>query len=104
MSELKKSFTDQTRQILTEEFLGHRRNMGFFCHLCGTDIKIGDGWRWVYTGGVSYEKNGKKYGVHNPTVCDNCDGENVIERWVELHKEFYSGKFRSLRRSKPPHA
>jgi hypothetical protein len=88
------SFTDQKRQIATEkdckvDWGGHKNNNGFRCYLCGTKFAVGDGYRYVYTGGASFEDTaGKKFGVMNFLTCDACDGPNVIAAWVERNRQF----------------
>jgi hypothetical protein len=71
---------------------------GFRCGLCGRHFKEGDGVRWQYGQGRTFEADdGKTYGVCNFKVCDNCDGPDVLDRWIALHKEFYAPKFWALR-------
>lgn len=70
------SFTDQKRRVATKEEGDYNWGFGkggeyFRCGLCGHKFKEGDGWRWVYG-----QPNG------NFKVCDDCDGEGVLERWV----------------------
>jgi hypothetical protein len=79
---LMSSFTDQKQRIATEEDLVARWCCGklgekFRCYLCGYKFKFGDKWRFVY-GGVKH--------LTNFITCEKCDGEDVLERWVELNK------------------
>jgi len=96
------TFTDQKRHVATEadcstNWGGATRGARFRCYLCGHRFKPGDGFRWVATGARSYvADDGKKYGVFNFKTCDACDGPDVIDRWVERNREFYSAKFWAL--------
>ena len=93
------SFTNQQRRVATKadetkNWGGYKDGSRFRCNLCGHHFKKGDGYRWVYSGGASFEtESGKKCGVMNVKVCDACDGPDVIERWVERNKEFFGPKF-----------
>lgn len=96
------SFTDQRRRVATEEecrrsWAGEKDGKRFRCGLCAHRFKAGDGWRWVYTAGASFEIDGKKSGVCNFLTCDSCDGPDVIDRWLERHREFYSDRFWAIR-------
>lgn len=96
----RQGFTNQQRQVATEDDLhrpwgGFRDGSRFRCHLCGHRFKPGDGWRWIYSGGVSIEYEGKSRGVHNPMVCDDCDGPDVVERW-KAHVMDYLTRFWSF--------
>ena len=76
------SFTDQKQRVATEEDLVAKSSCGkpgerFRCYLCGYKFKIGDKWRFVYAG--------TKH-LTNFITCEKCDGEDVLERWVELNK------------------
>lgn len=78
------SFTDQKPRIATQEDIdapwsGVRGN--FACYMCGYRFKIGDYWRWVFTNNII-----GAWG--NPTVCEACDGEDVIERWTAMWIEW----------------
>jgi len=98
------SFTNQKRRIATDEdcnaaWNGAKNGVNFRCYLCGHRFKIGDGWRWVYSVSRHFKTpDGKRFGVTNFLVCDACDGEDVLDRWVNLHIEFYNDKFWALRR------
>ena len=81
------SWTDQKRRIATEKDCQTRWGAGkpgeqFLCSLCGHKFKVGDGWRWVYTGGK---------GIVNFFVCDNCDGPDVVDRAIVDFKEISAG-------------
>ena len=95
------SFTDQNRRVATDEEC-HRQWGGepdgkrFRCGLCGHRFKAGDGWRWVYGDGRGFETDGKKWGVTNFLTCDSCDGEDILDRWIERHREFYADRFWSF--------
>ncbi len=87
------NFTNQQRRIATEADCKARWGAGapgahFRCYLCGHKFKVGDGWRWVYA---------TNRGYINFLTCDDCDGEDVLERWIQLNLEFRSDKFWSLR-------
>lgn len=95
--ETRMSFTDQKRFIATEYDLvgswgGYTDGRNFRCYLCGHRFSAGDGVRWVYAGGCSYEVNGTRRGVKNFMTCDACDGGDVVERWVEKNRAFSSFK------------
>lgn len=94
-------FTDQKRHVATkadEEGYWGLDGKGFRCALCGFHFKEGDGFRWVYGNGVTFQTDeGKTFGVCNLKVCDSCDGPDVLARWVERNREFHSDKFWALR-------
>lgn len=87
------NFTDQKPRVATEEdcklpWGGPPAGKRFRCYLCGHKFKVGDVWRWVYALGATFENsNGKKHGVVSPIVCESCDGEDVLDRWVAMNKE-----------------
>jgi hypothetical protein len=94
------SFTDQKRWTATEKDVQTEWGLngkGFRCGLCGHRFKVGDGVRWQYGSGRTFERDGKTFGVQNFKVCDGCDGPNVLDRWVRLNEEFYSPRFWQLR-------
>lgn len=73
-------WTDQTPQIATEEDVhaawdGGEDGKYFRCYLCGRKFTVGDAWRWVWS----------RFG--NITVCAECDGPDVIDRWHAMQKE-----------------
>lgn len=87
------SFTDQKPHVVTKEHLaskwgGYPAKTYFRCRMCGHRFVEGDVFRWVYTNGLT----GGRYGG-NPIVCAACDGPDVIERWMKLCDEAYSGRF-----------
>ena len=88
------SFTDQKRREATEDdckapWGGFRDGSRFRCYLCGHKFTVGDGFRWVYSAGMKYERDdGKTVGVINFMTCDTCDGDDVSERWLARNKEF----------------
>jgi hypothetical protein len=96
------SFTDGKQRTVTAKDLSMRWGGGkgserFRCYLCGHKFKEGDLWRWQYAGGETFMINGKKRGVINLIVCDDCDGYDVVARWAERHREFYSDRFWAVR-------
>ena len=94
------SFTDQKRRVATTQDCRARWGLdgkGFRCSLCGHHFREGDGFRWVYSAGSTFERDGKTFGVRNLKTCDSCDGPDVLDRWVERNAEFYSDKFWALR-------
>jgi len=95
------TFTNQKRRVATEAdtkapWAGAKAGVRFRCCLCGHKFAVGDGWRWVYVTNC-VELEGKKHGLPNFLTCDACDGDDVIERWIERHREFYSDRFWALR-------
>lgn len=91
------SFTNQKRRTATgvdvkASWGGARPGMRFRCCLCGHKFAVGDGWRWVYCG-ESAEIDGKKRGFPNFLTCDACDGPDVIQRWIDRWREFFSDRF-----------
>jgi hypothetical protein len=89
------SFTDQKRRIAVESDLkarwgGHPAGERFRCYMCGHKFRLGDGWRWVYAGGRTFEVEGKKSGLYNFMVCDSCDGDDVLDRWVKMNEEYHT--------------
>lgn len=80
------NFTDQKPRIVTEKDIkapwrGCKNGECFRCYLCGHKFEIGDIWRWVSI-------SSKKYpGCTNFLVCENCDGDDVKERWKNQNEE-----------------
>lgn len=94
------SFTNGLRWTATASDVVRKWGLdgnGFRCGLCGHRFQVGDGVRWQYGAGRSFKVDGKTYGVCNFKVCDDCDGPDVLDRWVALHIDFYSDKFWALR-------
>lgn len=97
------SFTDQKPRIATEEecrapWGGEKHGKKFRCYLCGHRLIPGDAWRWVYGAGRKFETDdGRTFGVINLMVCAACDGPDVLDRWVDRNREFYSARFWALR-------
>ena len=94
------SFTDQKRRVATAKDVATKWGLdgkGFRCGLCGCHFKEGDGFRWQYAMGRHFEHEGHTLGVCNFKVCDGCDGPDVLDRWVALHREFYAPRFWALR-------
>ena len=89
------SFTDQkcrtvTKEDLTAPWCGYKDGSHFYCKLCGHSFEEGDEWRWVFAGKVH---------LPNLQVCSNCDGEDVLEKWVKLWKDWEmlsNGMFRFI--------
>jgi len=89
------SFTDQKPRIATEEDIkapwsGHKDGSRFYCGLCGHLFKVGDYWRWVYAG---------KIHSTNFFVCKDCDGDNILQKRMDLIDEWEqlsNGKFRFI--------
>lgn len=86
------SFTDQKPRIATEEDLkfhwgGSSKGERFRCYMCGHKFEIDDYWRWVFGKGVTFQNDGKTWGVCNVIVCKNCDGDDVLERWKKQNEE-----------------
>lgn len=85
------SFTDGKPFVATAEECKYSwscgpRGLYFRCYLCGYRFKVGDVVRWQFTNNIP------KAGG-NPLVCANCDGPDVIEKWVALCAEAKSDKF-----------
>lgn len=88
-------FTDQKLRVVTKEDLtapwsGHTDGSHFYCKLCGHSFEEGDRWRWVLA---------TRAGYVNVMVCESCDGDDVLDRWVALNKEWdelAKGKFRFI--------
>lgn len=98
------SFTDGKRRVATEADLamswcGEKNGKRFRCYLCGHRFRAGDGWRWQYAGCRNFvnPETGKTFGVSNFFVCDGCDGDDVLDRWVQRNIEFCSPRFWALR-------
>jgi hypothetical protein len=75
------SFTNGKRRVMTEQEFnakwgGHGGKN--FCALCNHTFQIGEGWRWVYANGVKAEG---QHSFGNFSVCDSCDGPDVLERY-----------------------
>lgn len=93
------NWTSGEPQVATEADLkagwgGIPNGVRFRCYLCGCKFKLGDGWRWVWSKNATYTVNGKEFGVSNFMTCAACDGEDVLERWVQMnidaHTKFWS--------------
>jgi hypothetical protein len=74
------SILDQKQRVATVEhcklpWSGNPKN--FRCYLCGHNFKVGDLWRFVYC-----PKGGSNF-----LVCSNCDGDDVVARWVKQNEE-----------------
>jgi hypothetical protein len=76
-------FTDQKPHKIDEDMLKtfKRVKNRCACYMCGQDFKVGEVFRWVFT-------NGTEGASGNPIVCENCDGDDVIERWKAKHSQF----------------
>lgn len=74
------SFTDEKPRVATRDQCNNwgRKENGerFRCYLCGYKFIPGDYWRWVLCSPLI-----------NFLVCENCDGEDVKERWDTQNKE-----------------
>ena len=99
------SFTDQKPRRATEEDLKARWNGNgpgedFRCYLCGHKFKVGDIWRWVYGDCKNFKDpvSGKTWGVCNFKICESCDGDDVLDRWVQANEEAHRRFWWLLRR------
>lgn len=98
------SFTDGKRRVATEAdcavpWSGEPKGKRFRCALCGHRFEPGDGWRWQHGSNQSFidPDTGSTFGVFNFKVCDDCDGDDVLDRWVQRNIEFRSPRFWALR-------
>lgn len=95
------SFTNGKRWVASEKDCRTKWGLegdGFRCGLCGHRFAPGDGVRWQYGAGRTFKaEDGKTYGVCNFKVCDQCDGPDVLDRWVALHEEISQPKFWAVR-------
>lgn len=94
------SFTDQQRWTATKKDVASKWGLdgnSFRCGLCGHRFRDGDGVRWQYGSGRTFVYEGRTLGVRNFFVCDVCDGPDVLDRWVERHRDFYQPKFWAFR-------
>ncbi len=76
------NFTDQKRRVATAEECALQWNGGavgryFRCYLCGHRFKPGDGWRFLFGVGPA----------SNMMTCDECDGPDVMDRWIAANEE-----------------
>lgn len=83
MSDLRVDVMSGRPTVVTEEHCrmpwgGGRNGKWFRCYMCGHKLVPGDIVRWVLVRG------GK---ASNLIVCESCDGEDVIDRWVAMTKE-----------------
>lgn len=86
-------FTNGKPRIATKEecaapWGGGKNGKYFRCSLCGYKFKAGDYWRWQYTGGAG--------AGCNLTLCSSCDEGDVIQKAIDLEKEWKdvaNGKF-----------
>lgn len=58
-----------------------RDKTGPRCGMCGRYVKEGEGCRFIYM-------NGGQGPGGNFTVCDSCDGEDIVQRRTEMVEEF----------------
>lgn len=84
------SFTDQKPRVATEKdckapWQGYNNGKYFRCYLCGHKFKVGDYWRWVFAGPMK--------GLCNFLVCEECDCDDVADKWEAQNKEFDSEKW-----------
>jgi len=82
------SFTDQKPRLVTEKMCpgnwgGYKDGRMFRCNMCGHYFKVGDTFRWVMA---------TSRGVTNMMVCEECDGPDILDRWVERIKEYKDSK------------
>lgn len=85
-------FTDQKPRKATEDDLKAKWNgkgpgEDFRCGLCGYRFKLGDIWRWVNSGRRNFKDGDKTWGVCNFMTCEDCDGDDVLDRWVQANEE-----------------
>jgi len=69
-----------TEKEVKARWSGGRPGEFFRCYFCGHKFKEEDLWRSVYTNDIP-KANG------NPLVCENCDGDDVVERWISINNE-----------------
>jgi hypothetical protein len=84
------SFIDGKPRIATEAdcqacWSGGKPGVRFRCYLCGIKFQVGAIWRFVY------DNDGASSGG-NFLVCQNCDGDDVRERW-KLHNQDAKRRF-----------
>ena len=83
------NFTDQKSKIATEQdttapWGGAKNGKYFRCYLCGHKFQVGDKYRFIFS----------NHG--NLMVCNACDENDPIQKWIELHEEWKllrEGKF-----------
>ena len=56
----------------------------FRCYLCGHRFRPGDGFKLVIS----------SIGYGNLIICDDCDGEDVEERWRKANEEAMEARCR----------
>jgi len=76
------SFTNQQPRVATEadckmRWSGGKPGERFRCYLCGHRFVEGDTWRWVCANQVH---------LMNLLVCACCDGDDVLDQWVEHNR------------------
>ena len=74
------SFTDQKPRVATEEHCKAKWSgdpANFRCYMCGHKFEVGDVWKFIYAG---------DRGASNPLICKECDGPDVLDRWVAHYK------------------
>jgi hypothetical protein len=77
------SFLNQKPIIATDEDLkkpwgGGKNGKYFRCYMCGHKFEVGDQYRFVY---------GENVNLGNLLVCKHCDGDDVLQRWADMHDE-----------------
>lgn len=93
-------FRNQQPFIATEKDCCASWGGGFWCALCGKDFEPGDSLRIVLaTHETITLDSGNVVGLTNFKVCAHCDGEDVLARWKAHNAEFYSARFKTLRRN-----
>ena len=70
-----------TEKDLTLSWSGGKNGKYFRCRMCGYKFRLDDIFRFVYTNNLS------GYGG-NPIVCEQCDGDDVIDRWKKMCDEY----------------
>jgi hypothetical protein len=78
------NWTDQTQQVFTrQDFDSKWGSHGkHYCKLCNRDFQIGDKWRWIYATSLLYP-------YPNFSVCEECDGPDVLTRYVAACELLY---------------
>ena len=96
---MRDKFTNQESFIATESDCAAAWGGGFWCALCGKEFVPGDTVRWVHATHVTrVTESGAEVGLCNFKVCSSCDSADVLDKWKRHNEEFFSAKFKTLRR------
>lgn len=85
------------QKIVDEDMIGryNRMDKELRCCLCGHTFIPGEQVNLLNNNSW---RDGRPTGMFNPLICDDCDGEDVLDRWAE-HCKVAAEKFWWMRNS-----